>query len=282
MIIFKESAALVKYLATQKDKGQIVGFVPTMGALHNGHTSLIALSKKNTDITVCSIFINPTQFNNPEDFKKYPITLGSDIVQLEKAGCDVLFIPPVTEIYPKGFQNPIKYNLGEIEFLLEGAHRPGHFQGVCQVVEQLLCIVEPDTLFLGQKDFQQTLVIKKMIALKAINVSVVVGPTERLLTGLAMSSRNMRLTNDQVEKASAIFQMLIYIKQQITLQPITQLEDYATRYLLSNGFDSVDYVSVVSVPDLKPIITLRQHKQLILVIAATIGGVRLIDNMMMA
>ena len=282
MIIFKESAALVKYLATQKDKGQIVGFVPTMGALHNGHTSLIALSKKNTDITVCSIFINPTQFNNPEDFKKYPITLGSDIVQLEKAGCDVLFIPPVTEIYPKGFQNPIKYNLGEIEFLLEGAHRPGHFQGVCQVVEQLLCIVEPDTLFLGQKDFQQTLVIKKMIALKAINVSVEVGPTERLLTGLAMSSRNMRLTNDQVEKASAIFQMLIYIKQQITLQPITQLEDYATRYLLSNGFDSVDYVSVVSVPDLKPIITLRQHKQLILVIAATIGGVRLIDNMMMA
>ncbi len=282
MIIFKESAALVKYLATQKDKGQIVGFVPTMGALHNGHTSLIALSKKNTDITVCSIFINPTQFNNPEDFKKYPITLGSDIVQLEKAGCDVLFIPPVTEIYPNGFQNPIKYNLGEIEFLLEGAHRPGHFQGVCQVVEQLLCIVEPDTLFLGQKDFQQTLVIKKMIALKAINVSVVVGPTERLLTGLAMSSRNMRLTNDQVEKASAIFQMLIYIKQQITLQPITQLEDYATRYLLSNGFNSVDYVSVVSVPDLKPIITLRQHKQLILVIAATIGGVRLIDNMMMA
>lgn len=282
MIIFKESAALVKYLATQKDKGQIVGFVPTMGALHNGHTSLIALSKKNTDITVCSIFINPTQFNNPEDFKKYPITLGSDIVQLEKAGCDVLFIPPVTEIYPNGFQNPIKYNLGEIEFLLEGAHRPGHFQGVCQVVEQLLCIVEPDTLFLGQKDFQQTLVIKKIIALKAINVSVVVGPTERLLTGLAMSSRNMRLTNDQVEKASAIFQMLIYIKQQITLQPITQLEDYATRYLLSNGFNSVDYVSVVSVPDLKPIITLRQHKQLILVIAATIGGVRLIDNMMMA
>lgn len=282
MIIFKESAALVKYLATQKDKGQIVGFVPTMGALHNGHTSLIALSKKNTDITVCSIFINPTQFNNPEDFKKYPITLGSDIVQLEKAGCDVLFIPPVTEIYPNGFQNPIKYNLGEIEFLLEGAHRPGHFQGVCQVVEQLLCIVEPDTLFLGQKDFQQTLVIKKMIALKAINVSVVVGPTERLLIGLAMSSRNMRLTNDQVEKASAIFQMLIYIKQQITLQPITQLEDYATRYLLSNGFNSVDYVSVVSVPDLKPIITLRQHKQLILVIAATIGGVRLIDNMMMA
>ena len=282
MIIFKESAALVKYLATQKDKGQIVGFVPTMGALHNGHTSLIALSKKNTDITVCSIFINPTQFNNPEDFKKYPITLGSDIVQLEKAGCDVLFIPPVTEIYPKGFQNPIKYNLGEIEFLLEGAHRPGHFQGVCQVVEQLLCIVEPDTLFLGQKDFQQTLVIKKMIALKAINVSVEVGPTERLLTGLAMSSRNMRLTNDQVEKASAIFQMLIYIKQQITLQPITQLEDYATRYLLSNGFDSVDYVSVVSVPDLKPIFTLRQHQQLILVIAATIGGVRLIDNMMMA
>ena len=281
MIIFKESTSLAKYLATQKIKATILGFVPTMGALHDGHLSLIMLSKKETDITVCSIFINPTQFSNSEDFKKYPMTLGADIIQLEKAGCDVLFVPAVTEIYPNGFYNPGTYNLGEIEFLLEGAHRPGHFQGVCQVVEQLLRIVEPDTLFLGQKDFQQTLVIKKMITLRAINVHMVIGPTERLTSGLAMSSRNMRLTNDGIKKAAAIYEMLIYIKQQITLQPITKLENHATRYLLNNGFGSVDYVSVVSIADLKPVSTLKQCRQLLLVIAATICGVRLIDNMML-
>lgn len=280
MIIFKERAPLSKYLATQKNKEVSNGFVPTMGALHSGHTSLIALSKKHTDITVCSIFVNPTQFNNPEDFKKYPTTLSTDIQKLELAGCDVLFIPSVTEMYANGFENKTKYEIGEIEFLLEGAHRPGHFQGVCQVVEQLLGIVEPDFLFLGQKDYQQTLVIKRMIALKGIDVRVIIAPTERLPSGLAMSSRNMRLTTEQVDKAAAIYQMLNHIKKHLSTESIGKLEADATQYLLNNGFDSVDYVSLVSAETLKPIAILKPQDQKIVLIAATIGGVRLIDNML--
>ncbi|MCY7420788.1 MAG: pantoate--beta-alanine ligase [Chitinophagaceae bacterium] len=282
MIIFKESNSLSKYLVAQRNIGRTTGFVPTMGALHNGHTSLIAFSKKTCDLTVSSIFINPTQFNNPDDFKKYPITLNSDIIQLDKAGCDILFLPTVIEIYPHGFNNPPKYDIGELEFVLEGAHRHGHFQGVCQVVERLLSIVAPQKLFLGQKDFQQTLVIKKMISLTNINVDVVVGSTERLPSGLAMSSRNMRLSNQELEKATMIYQVLVYIKEHISSQPLNQLEAYAKDLLLNHGFDSVDYFSIVSLPDLKPVDILEHNNQLIAVTAATIGDVRLIDNMVVS
>ncbi len=281
MIIFKESTALSKYLAKQKKMGFATGFVPTMGALHKGHTSLISLSKKLTDLTVCSIFVNPTQFNNPHDFKKYPITLAEDIKELEQAGCDVLFIPSVREMYGSGFEASSKYDLGEIEFLLEGSHRPGHFQGVCQVVEELLGIVEPDTLFLGQKDYQQTLVIQRMIVLKGIDVKVMIAPTVRLASGVAKSSRNMRLSKEQLEKAASVYKMLAFIKEQITVKPMKQLEDHATQYLLIHGFDSVDYVSVVNAETLRPIETFNKDQKKIVLIAATIGGVRLIDNMLL-
>lgn len=260
--------------------GLATGFVPTMGALHKGHTSLISLSKKLTDLTVCSIFVNPTQFNNPDDFKKYPITLASDIKELEQAGCDVLFIPSVADMYANGFETPSKYELGEIEFILEGAHRPGHFQGVCQVVEQLLGIVEPDTLFLGQKDYQQTLVIQRIIVLKRIHVRVMIAPTVRLPSGVAMSSRNMRLSKEQLENAASIYKMLCYIIEQITMKPMKQLEDHATQYLLNHGFDSVDYASIVNAETLGPIEIFNKDQKKIALIAATIGGVRLIDNMM--
>lgn len=280
MIIFKESSALSKYLAKQKKMGLTTGFVPTMGALHKGHTSLILLSKKLKDLTVCSIFVNPTQFNNPDDFKKYPITLASDITELEQAGCDVLFIPSVAEMYASGFEASSKYELGEIEFILEGAHRPMHFQAVCQIVEQLLGIVEPDTLFLGQKDYQQTLVIQRMIVQKGFDIKVIVAPTVRLPSGVAMSSRNMRLSEEKLEKAASIYKMLAFIKEQIIIKPIKQLEDHATQYLLNHDFNSVDYVSVVDVETLKPIETFIKDQQKIVLIAATIGGVRLIDNMM--
>lgn len=280
MIIFKESTALAKYLAKQKEMGLATGFVPTMGALHKGHTSLISLSKKITDLTVCSIFVNPTQFNNPDDFKKYPITLAADIKELEQAGCDVLFIPSVREMYASGFEASSKYELGEIEFLLEGAHRPGHFQGVCQVVEQLLGIVEPGTLFLGQKDYQQTLVIQRMIVLKRITVEVIVAPTVRLASGVAMSSRNMRLSKAQLEEAASIYKMLTFIKEQILTIPLKQLEDHATKYLLNHDFDSVDYVSIVSAKTLEPIETFNKDQKKVALMAATIGGVRLIDNLL--
>ena len=164
MVIFKEAEALSKSMGSDKNNGKKIGFVPTMGALHPGHLSLVKTSKQENDITVCSIFVNPTQFNNPEDLKHYPVTIEKDIEALLQVDCDILFLPPVSEIYPSYYQKK-HYELGPMETILEGKFRPGHFQGVCQVVDRLLTIVDPDHLYLGQKDFQQCMVLKKMVSI---------------------------------------------------------------------------------------------------------------------
>jgi len=155
MILFKKSAELSSFLLKKKEKGLRIGFAPTMGALHPGHISLINNSKKGADITVSSIFVNPTQFNDPKDFEKYPVTLDTDLDAMEKAGCDIVLLPAVAEIYPNGMKNLPHYELGYLETVLEGRYRPGHFQGVCQVVHRLLEMVQPHFLYLGQKDYQQ-------------------------------------------------------------------------------------------------------------------------------
>lgn len=278
MIIFKESVSISKYLRAKQISGCKIGFVPTMGALHKGHISLIDKAKEKNDITVCSIFINPTQFNNADDFNKYPVTISNDLLQLAQAKCDVIFLPSVAEMYPNGLNSTPAYNLGNLEFILEGAHRPGHFQGVCQVVQRLLKIVQPNTLFLGQKDYQQTLVIKNMIASAGINVEVVISPTTRLPSGLAMSSRNLRLTEQQLEQASAIYKMLEYLKDNHTQQPEESIK-FATDFLLKNGFETVDYVSILNIPQLTPVTSTKNSSEKMIAIAATIAGVRLIDNM---
>ena len=174
MIIFKEAKNIHEYIQSKKESGLSIGFVPTMGALHKGHLSLINKSKSAETLTVCSIFVNPTQFNNPEDFQKYPITIEEDIKLLEMNGCDILFLPSYAEIYPHHFLAK-NYELGKIETSLEGASRPGHFQGVCMVVEILLSIIDCDTLYLGQKDLQQCLIIKKLLELENLIMSPHVG-----------------------------------------------------------------------------------------------------------
>jgi pantoate--beta-alanine ligase len=213
MTVFKEAAALQTYLAKQQGEGYQIGFVPTMGALHKGHISLVNKSKETAGITVCSIFVNPTQFNDQKDFEKYPVTVGNDIYLLEKAGCDVLFLPSVTEIYPNGTGSAIFYDIGEIENQLEGKYRPGHFQGVCQVVHKLLDIVKPDLLFIGQKDYQQCLVIKRLVELLSFDMDILINETLREPSGLAMSSRNQRLTVEELQKSSAIYNTLQHIKR---------------------------------------------------------------------
>jgi pantoate--beta-alanine ligase len=165
MIIFKHRAELQEYLHTQAISKDSIGFVPTMGALHAGHLSLLKKCRETCKVAVCSIFVNPTQFNNPGDFKKYPKTIEKDILLLEENGCDVLFFPDEKEIYPDKNSEKKHFDLGYLETILEGKFRPGHFQGVCLVVEKLLNIVEPDFLFLGQKDFQQCMVIRRLIEL---------------------------------------------------------------------------------------------------------------------
>src|SRR5436190_4833396 len=191
MILFKKEADLHNWLDVQQKKDRQVGFIPTMGALHQGHISLIKSSKINEAITVCSIFVNPTQFNDRKDFNKYPATPENDIYLLEKADCDVLFMPSEREIYPDSF-NKTHYDLGYLETILEGKYRPGHFQGVCKVMDRLLHIVNPSHLYLGQKDYQQCMVIRKLIQIVGLSksVEITVSSTLRENDGLAMSSCN--------------------------------------------------------------------------------------------
>jgi pantoate--beta-alanine ligase len=281
MILFRQVLTLGNYLEKLKLSGKTIGFVPTMGALHKGHASLIQTSKSNADITVCSIFVNPTQFNDQKDYEKYPVTIADDIAKLEHLKCDILFLPSVNEIYPNGSLSKIKYDLKNIESLVEGKYRPGHFQGVSQVIDRLLHIVKPNKIFLGQKDFQQLLVIKRLVDLLHMPVEVIACPTLREPSGLAMSSRNMRLTEQQKEAASSIYKVLVRIKDDSDRSPTAFVEQHATKYLLNNGFEKVDYVSIVNAKTLMPLTESDETTSKVVLVAAFIGGVRLIDNMLL-
>jgi len=278
MIIFKEAKNLQEYIQNKKESGMSIGFVPTMGALHKGHLSLINKSKSTETLTVCSIFVNPTQFNNPEDFQKYPITIEDDIKLLEMNGCDILFLPSYSEIYPHDFLAK-NYELGLIETSLEGAYRPGHFQGVCMVVDRLLKIIDCDTLYLGQKDLQQCLVIKKLLELENIQSKLVISETIREENGLAMSSRNKRLTHEEQKKAGVIFQALNYIKQNIQFATIDELKFNAANLLTENGLEK-DYIEITNL-DLIPLQNWDGIEKIVALTAVTLNGVRLIDNMIL-
>lgn len=279
MILFKKAKPLSTYLLQQKNEGKTFGFVPTMGALHFGHLSLIRTSKTSDDLTVCSIFVNPTQFNNPEDLKNYPVTIEKDIEQLVSQNCDVLFLPPADEIYPVGHVKKY-YELGDIETRLEGLFRPGHFQGVCEVVDRLLEIVQPNDLYLGQKDFQQCIVIKKLIELTGrtneLNLTIV--PTVREKDGLAMSSRNLRLDKEQRILATAIYEELNSIRNNLHTATFDHLKATAKKNLQQKGF-VVDYIEIAKTKDLSPAI--NANEPLVALAAATTGKVRLIDNLLL-
>ncbi|MEI6947759.1 pantoate--beta-alanine ligase [Paraflavisolibacter sp. H34] len=278
MIIYKKASDVTLFLERAKNQGKTTGFVPTMGALHHGHLSLIGLSQEQNDLTCCSIFVNPTQFNNPEDFTHYPITIEKDIEQLAAAGCDLLFLPAVKEIYPQGFPQQ-QYDLGPIETVLEGHYRPGHFQGVCQVVDRLLRIVQPDRLYLGQKDYQQSMVVKKLIQLmgKEHQIELVVCPTIREADGLAMSSRNLRLDPEERRLALGIYKTLSYLKEQLGSHPLAGLKQEGKKRLESEGF-AVDYVEIADADTLQAA-TAFDGQKLVALVAATLHRVRLIDNM---
>ncbi len=279
MILFKKTADIRKWLDDQSLKDKLVGFVPTMGALHNGHLSLINASKKNAEITVCSIFVNPAQFNDQKDFEKYPITLEQDICMLENAGCDLLFLPSVTEVYPEGVP-PLRYDLGKLEEIFEGAFRPGHFQGVCMVVHRLLEIIRPDQLFLGQKDYQQCMVIGKLIALTGMKdaIRVIVCPTLREEDGLAMSSRNLRLSAHERALSPLIFNSLSYVKEHLKPGSVAELKSEALKMLVAAGLKP-DYLEIADVTSLDPVELWDGHQKLILLCAVWINEIRLIDNM---
>lgn len=279
MILFKTTAPLQQKLKKYRDNNKTIGFVPTMGALHNGHISLIQQAKKGCDIVVCSIFINPTQFNNKSDFEKYPVTIDNDILLLEENKTDILFLPSVDEVYPNGTQNLKHYKLGYLENILEGFYRPGHFQGVCNVIDNLLDIVKPNTIFLGQKDYQQIMVLQKMMETFHPLININIGETLRENDGLAMSSRNMRLNEIARNKATIIYKALQSIKQNIQTKSFDILKDEAKQTILNNGFDKIDYVEICDALTLLPLENFDADKKLIALVAAFIDDVRLIDNL---
>jgi pantoate--beta-alanine ligase len=280
MFIFHHTEDLKRYLTIPQKRSKTIGFVPTMGALHQGHISLIQQSKKLADITVSSVFVNPTQFNDPKDYQKYPVTLDADIARLAKGGCDVLFLPAVTEIYPGGTGNLHHYNLGYLETVLEGKYRPGHFQGVCQVVHRLLNLIEPDILLLGQKDYQQCMVIKKMVALTGIKTKIEVCPTLREADGLAMSSRNMRLSPAERQQATEIYKTLQMMKNELKPGNIVSVKQKATAYLQSKNF-RVDYTEFVNGTTLELMNDWNGADKVVAIIAAFCGEIRLIDNLVL-
>jgi len=281
MIVFKTVELLQNYISKQKKESKKIGFVPTMGALHAGHISLIETSKQKNLLTVCSIFVNPTQFNDPKDFENYPITIEADILLLEENNCDVLFLPSMNEIYPSHLSTQ-QYQLGFLETILEGKYRPGHFQGVCQVVDRLLQIVNPHFLFLGQKDFQQCKVIELLIQLQQIPTHLIICETQRELNGLAMSSRNKRLQATEIEKATNIYKALNIVKQKIEEQPLSTLKEEAIEFLLNNGFEKVDYIDVCDATTLTSISAYEKNKPTVIVVAAFLNGIRLIDNILLS
>ncbi len=281
MIIFKHPKDLRSYIQNGAIDPNSIGFVPTMGALHNGHISLIQTARVENPLVVASIFVNPTQFTDQSDFDKYPSTVEADILKLEKAGCDILFLPSVADIYPNGLTaNLQQYNLGHLDTILEGKYRPGHFQGVCKIVHLLLDIISPGKLYLGQKDYQQCLVIKKMISFLNLDTSVIICPTQRESDGLAMSSRNVRLSPIEREKATFLFKILNYINENSKAGDLEKLLQIVQKQLTEKGF-RVEYVAIASQLTLETIQFRDNQLPPVALVAAYINQVRLIDNLIL-
>jgi pantoate--beta-alanine ligase len=280
MVIFKEIGDLQAYLQDRKSNGKTIGFVPTMGALHSGHTSLVEISRNNGDLVVCSIFVNPTQFNDKADFEKYPISLDEDIALLLAANCDVLFLPSVNEMYPDGTTEVSGYDLGYLDTVLEAAHRPGHFKGVVQIVSKLLDAVLPDHLYMGQKDYQQCMVIAKMLEIDNRSTKMCICPTQREADGLAMSSRNRRLTEPQRALSGIIYQCLVSIQTKKDSADFEVVQKECIELLKHKGLDP-DYVALADADDLTELPNYDTSRKMVALIAVRVGSNRLIDNMLL-
>lgn len=283
LYLFKSEKQLTPFLHKEKKEGKKIGFVPTMGALHRGHISLIEKAKTECDIVVCSIFVNPTQFNNAKDLEKYPRPIEHDMEMLLAAGCTVLYLPFSSEIYPEGKPLLKEYDLGYIDKVLEAAFRPGHFQGVANVVFRLLKKVEPDVLYLGRKDFQQIQVIRKMIEIEKIPVLIESCEIVREASGLAMSSRNVRLSEEAWNNASVISQTLFFlVEKRNEFNSIKTLRTEGIKRLKAIPDSILEYLEVCDAETLRPIEIFIEGKPSVILTAIWIDGVRLIDNVLIS
>lgn len=255
--------------------------MPTMGALHNGHLSLIERAKTENELVVCSIFVNPAQFNDPKDLEKYPRPIEKDIELLIHAGCDVLFLPDVPDIYPVGLNQLKTYDLGHLEEFLEGASRPGHFKGVANVVDRFLQIVKPDRLYLGQKDFQQVKVLERLVQLCGYHTHIIICPILREKNGLAMSSRNVRFTEEQREKAAVISKTLFYLHDHYKEYSPESLKREAINRIQEFEDAKVDYLEFCDTDSFQIIHDWNAAEHIVAITAVMVGNVRLLDNILL-
>lgn len=262
----------------ERENGKQIGFVPTMGALHRGHVSLVEQAVKATNFVVASIFVNPTQFNNPNDLKTYPRTLEQDLAMLEEAGVSLVFVPTVEEVYPE--PDTRVFDFGNLDKVMEGEHRPGHFNGVAQVVSKLFNMVNPHKAFFGQKDFQQLAIIRRMVEMLDLKVEIVSCPTVREPDGLAMSSRNMLLNPEQRASAPIISKSLAHARNNMERLSVKETIELVKKEINNDPELNVEYFEIADAKTLQPISHWSNTKQAVGCIAVQVGSVRLIDNIL--
>ncbi|MFT6335112.1 MAG: pantoate--beta-alanine ligase [Saprospiraceae bacterium] len=274
-------AALQAEISKLKAKGKTVGFAPTMGALHRGHMSLMHASNDENDITVCSVFVNPTQFNEKSDLTKYPRTLAADEKLLKKNGVNIVFAPTAEEVYPKKLKTELNLDFKGLDKEMEGEFRPGHFEGVVQVVKRLLDIVTPDAIYMGQKDFQQFTLVHFMMEYFDLSTQMRVIPIAREENGLAMSSRNVRLTPENKATAVEINKVLKYVKRNKYKKSCKELQGYAMARLAKITEFKPEYFTIVDARTLRSISSCKDSDYVVACTAVWAGEVRLIDNMVL-
>ncbi len=278
MLVFNTKSELTTFIESQTGKFKSVGFVPTMGALHSGHLSLILNSTQNNDITIVSIFVNPTQFNNSDDLKKYPRTLDIDIEKIKKTNDKVIiYAPTVEDIYDKSVEST-SFNFDGIENQMEGKHRPGHFNGVGTIVKKLFEIVKPTNAYFGEKDFQQLQIVKKMVAKENLPVKIIGCEILREPNGLAMSSRNERLSKETREKAAFIFNFLKETKVLFQKKSAQEVSFLAEKKFKNNPNFELEYFEICDEEKLLPCLRKNKLKKYRAFIAIYVEGIRLIDN----
>jgi pantoate--beta-alanine ligase len=277
MKIFTKINEIRHFSRQTKISGNSVGFVPTMGALHQGHLSLIDASKVRDEVSVCSIFVNPTQFNNPEDLEKYPRNITADLEMLDAKNCDAVFIPSVEDIYEN--IPMLKFSFGYLEEIMEGKFRPGHFSGVGLIVSKLFNIVEPDRAYFGEKDLQQLTLIKIMTKELNFEVEIVPVRTEREASGLAMSSRNLLLSDVEKKQAANLYKILMQAKHKLLAgESIASVKSFVDDFFNYSNTVRLEYFEIVNTENLKNIGDIREAESVSLCIAGYLGKVRLIDN----
>ncbi len=274
-------AELQTEISKLKSKGKTIGFAPTMGALHQGHMSLMQASNEENDITVCSVFVNPTQFNEKSDLDKYPRTLDADEKLLKKNGVNIVFAPSTEEIYPAKLETKLNLDFKGMDQEMEGEFRPGHFEGVAQVVKRLLDIVTPDALYMGQKDFQQFTLVHFMMNHFNLQTQLRVIPIIRETSGLAMSSRNVRLTPENKANAAELSKVLKYVKRNKYKKSAQELQDYAMARLAKVPNFRPEYFTIADARTLKSVPNCKDSDYIVACTAVWAGEVRLIDNMIL-